>query len=648
MMPSVPWNLSGHGHAANFLSIMILRIFSSRQRLPIAALWIGLVASGNKAWSQGHSPTRGVITFDARDAQLVGTQILCETNSDQTAVVLLPGDPSEKAVWRLRLGKDLYRTRRWGRYTIDIDAEATTTQKELPELEFRVTDSQKRDLFVIRSPLTGGKAPSAESFYLSISDPDQFEVHQVAGRNPNAVRLKKIRWVPAAEGDIPPVSEDGTINLPSGSATTHSEMMRYEPATNKNCLGYWVDPLDWAEWSFQVPKPGTYEIELWQGCGGGQGGSEVAVSVGGERFSFVVEETGHFQNFVPRRIGRIQFSRPGKQTFEIVPQNKKAAAVMDVRRVRLIPVVTEKEPAPGARAFVSARRVVVLGDSITYNGKWLDFVETWLRLEFPDAPVEILNLGLPSETASGLSEPGHAGGAFPRPDVHERLERVIARTRPDLILACYGMNDGIYFPQNDERMKKYQEGIQRLHERAAHEGIRVIHLTPPVFDPKPLAGKTLPAGRDAYPSPYEGYDDVLGQYATWLISKREQGWQVIDLHGAIRRFLDEQRSQNPDFLLAGDGVHPNEQGHWLMAREVLREFGADTALLSAVQPQTLLQLRTNAVEVHRLVQQRQQVLKDSWLTAVGHLRPGMNPGKPLEDAQVEAKTIAERLRSIHR
>ena len=48
--------------------------------------------------------------------------------------------------------------------------------------------------------------------------------------------------------------------------------------------------------------------------------------------------------------------------------------------------------------------------------------------------------------AESLSEPGHAGGAFPRPELYERLERVLERAKPDLIVACYGMNDGIYHP----------------------------------------------------------------------------------------------------------------------------------------------------------------------------------------------------------
>src|ERR1041385_874446 len=97
------------------------------------------------------------------------------------------------------------------------------------------------------------------------------------------------------------------------------------------------------------------------------------------------------------------------------------------------------------------KRVVFLGDSITYSGTYVAMVEAYFLTRRPDRVIEFINLGLPSETVSGLSEDGHAGGQFPRPDLHERLARVLKQTKPDLIFACYGMNDGIYLPLNEER-----------------------------------------------------------------------------------------------------------------------------------------------------------------------------------------------------
>jgi hypothetical protein len=169
-----------------------------------------------------------------------------------------------------------------------------------------------------------------------------------------------------------------------------------------------------------------------------------------------------------------------------------------------------------------------------------------------------------------------------------------------------------------------------------------------VFDPQPLAGRTLPAGRDAYPQPFEGYNGVLDRYAHWLMSQRTNGWEVVDIHGPMNRFLAEQRRTNPQFLLAGDGVHANTQGHWLIARELLRHWGADAALADADQPEALVKSSPSGAEVLKLVQQRERVLKDAWLTHVGHQRPGMGRGKPLPEAETEAAIHLAHLKRLTR
>ena len=60
-----------------------------------------------------------------------------------------------------------------------------------------------------------------------------------------------------------------------------------------------------------------------------------------------------------------------------------------------------------------AGRIIFLGDSITYGGHYVEYIDALLRLENPQSHRELLDLGLPSETVSGLSEPNHAEGKFP-------------------------------------------------------------------------------------------------------------------------------------------------------------------------------------------------------------------------------------------
>jgi hypothetical protein len=102
---------------------------------------------------------------------------------------------------------------------------------------------------------------------------------------------------------VPAQITDGRIVLHSSNATAHGEKLHYEEAENKNTLGFWVNPADWADWGFEVTRPGTFDIHLWQGCGTGSGGSEVAIIAAGQTVRFTVEETGGFQNFKERVVG---------------------------------------------------------------------------------------------------------------------------------------------------------------------------------------------------------------------------------------------------------------------------------------------------------------------------------------------------------
>ncbi len=276
----------------------------------------------------------------------------------------------------------------------------------------------------------------------------------------------------------------------------------------------------------------------------------------------------------------------------------------------------------------NVHRTVFLGDSITYSGQYIEIVEAYFVTRFPDRRLEFLNLGLPSETVSGLSEEGHAGGQFPRPNLHERLERVLEKTKPDLVIACYGMNDGIYLPFGVERFQKFQDGIKRLRGGITAAGAKIIHITPPTFD-------ELKGG-------HPGYSNALDRYSDWLLSQRAAGWDVADLHGPMNRYLAGRRALDPKFFLSGDGVHCGDTGHWIIAKQLLLHLGAkDVANSDDVQ--AMLAVHPRGQEILKLIQDKQRMMKDAWLTDTGHKRPGMNHGLPLAEAKAKAKELDEQI-----
>jgi lysophospholipase L1-like esterase len=310
---------------------------------------------------------------------------------------------------------------------------------------------------------------------------------------------------------------------------------------------------------------------------------------------------------------------------------------------------TASPPSLEGSALAGAHHILVLGDSITYSGQYVDDLEAFLRIRGLFDGLELLDLGLPSETVSGLSEPGHAGGKFPRPDLHERLDRVLAKTKPDLVMACYGMNDGIYYPFGEDRFQKFQDGIRWLHERVTQKGARIIHITPPVFDPFPIKGKTLPAGLAEYREPYEAYNDVLDRYSAWLLSQRTNGWTVIDAHTPMNNYLAEMRSENPGFIMARDGIHPNDAGHWIIARALIQGLNLPKGR-DDFTPERFSQVTAHGdgATLLKLIHQKNRLLSDAWLTETGHKRPGMNPGLPIADAQAKAAELVPQIEASAR
>jgi len=295
-------------------------------------------------------------------------------------------------------------------------------------------------------------------------------------------------------------------------------------------------------------------------------------------------------------------------------------------------------PVRAAEDFLpGVTRIVFLGDSITYAGQYVDTFEAFLFTQFPKRGFEVVDCGLPSETVSGLSEIGHAGGKFPRPDLHERLDRVLAKMKPQLIFACYGMNDGIYKPYDDLRALRYQEGLRKLREKARAAGAEVIHLTPPVFDPVPISGRVAPAGQESASAPYEGYDEVLTRYSAWLLEQRAAGWRVIDLHTPMQAAIRAGRERDPGFTFARDGVHADAAGHALIA----------ATLLAALDPARAEKFRATSIapDLLALIRRRGRLLADAWLKDTGHLRPGTaERALPLAEAQTQAAGLEGQIR----
>jgi lysophospholipase L1-like esterase len=255
------------------------------------------------------------------------------------------------------------------------------------------------------------------------------------------------------------------------------------------------------------------------------------------------------------------------------------------RRLMLLTLLLLLGNAIGANAgeefpLQGGERILFFGDSITQGGAYVTDVELYLRTRFPSKTFTVINHGISSETISGTSEPDHVPR---RPDAHDRFDRDVAAWNPDVVVACFGMNDGNYHPFDEARFRAYQAGVNKLIARV-HESTkaRLVLLTPPPFDPYRRQAGDPDAVRFGYKFPAIDYDKTLEHYANWLVTLRTDGRVVADLHEAMNDHLATRRRDRVSFYLAADAVHPNATGHLLMAQTLLQAWHAPALVSEAV------------------------------------------------------------------
>ncbi len=281
-------------------------------------------------------------------------------------------------------------------------------------------------------------------------------------------------------------------------------------------------------------------------------------------------------------------------------------------------------------AALAGKRVMTLGDSVTQDGRYLSFIEYYLQKHNPTLDFDIVNAGLASETTSGLTEEGHPG---PRPCIHERLDLALADVKPQLVIACYGMNDGIYKPLSEERFKAFQDGVTRLVEKCQAAGAEVILITPPAYDVDCHGGLATMKF---------DYNTVLDAYSEWELKTRPLGATVVGIHVPVSQQIKPCRDANHPMHNSGDGVHPTEMGHFVIAKAVMS--GLKMPLPDGDLAKQLAEVQADPL--YSLVRQRQAARGHGWLQYIGYTRVNQTTKPHENDIQAVEALAAEQLKQI--
>jgi hypothetical protein len=228
-----------------------------------------------------------------------------------------------------------FEVERWGNYYVGLLYESSRAKLGV---QVKIgTDSilkgyaPRTNALKARTPMILGTA--------YIKAPGEYPLAMLTGDQSNvpAFQVKGVHFSPAPENEPHGQSIDGSIILEARSATTYAENMRFEPKEEKQCLGFWTNKDDWAEWIFDVSAPGTFDMSIYYGCGTGNEGSKIDIFVNDQEKEMTVEDTGGFQSWKKLSLGEVVLGTPGKNKIAILPETKAGKAVFDVKKIVLTP-----------------------------------------------------------------------------------------------------------------------------------------------------------------------------------------------------------------------------------------------------------------------------------------------------------------------
>jgi lysophospholipase L1-like esterase len=222
--------------------------------------------------------------------------------------------------------------------------------------------------------------------------------------------------------------------------------------------------------------------------------------------------------------------------------------------------VQAQEPG-GAVPAVPARvdlqdgdTLVFLGDSITHQRLYTQYVEDFFYTRYPGRRIRFHNAGI--------------GGARAW-DALQRISRDVAHYKPRYVTILLGMNDGSYKPFDAETFDTYRHDMQQVVATIRASGAVPVLMSPTMFDAR--AGQARGRWDEAMLSQY---NSVLAYYGKWLQHQAlENGLAFVDMFGLLNSVTVEQRKIDPGFTLIKDAIHPDAPGQLVMAAAMIENLG---------------------------------------------------------------------------
>jgi len=210
--------------------------------------------------------------------------------------------------------------------------------------------------------------------------------------------------------------------------------------------------------------------------------------------------------------------------------------------------------------FKENSKIVMIGDSITdcgrlrpigegksgaYGDGYVNMVNAFLNVFYPEKNLRIFNMGISGNTVR---------------DLKERWENDVLQLQPDYLSIMIGINDvwrQLDSPLQTERhvsIDEYEKTLENLVTTTKGHVKQIILISPYVIEPN--INDAMRQLMDAYRA---------------VVYKIANKYQTIYVD--TQKAFDEMLSHYYSGYFAWDRIHPNSSGHLVIAKTFLNEIG---------------------------------------------------------------------------
>jgi len=104
------------------------------------------------------------------------------------------------------------------------------------------------------------------------------------------------------------------VVLAGSEARLHGDTIKYESNEQRDNIGFWTEPSDWADWQFTVMKPGKFDVTAEIAA---PEAASIELSVGDQKVPGKITATGDYGRFRRMKLATLEIPATGKTTLAV-------------------------------------------------------------------------------------------------------------------------------------------------------------------------------------------------------------------------------------------------------------------------------------------------------------------------------------------